>query len=137
MNDYPEIAKLRSFLDGRKVRFKKLKKDDPYFFPVQLKINQHQWKIYIDDEYEDFNSAKPLSCLYLILLALDTYEYAEDYLDWCNQYNLDAANMKWLDYFKELDKIYHEIEDVLGEIDPCISDYDYTLRTGVVDELLK
>lgn len=137
MITYPEIEKLKSYLEGREISFKKLETKDPYFFPIQFSINDKNWKIFIDDEHEDFDLNNPLACLYLTLLALDTYDYSDDYLNWCTQYNLNSSDLKWLDYFKSLDKTYNDIESIFGEINPCLSDYDYTLRTGVVDALLK
>ncbi len=137
MSTYPEIDQLQAYFNGRKISFRKLEEEKPYFFLIEFSIDKKSWKIYVDDEYHDFDLDKPLACLYLTLLALDTYDYSDDYLNWCNQYGLDSSDLKWLDYFKTLDSIYQEVKTTLGKIDPCISDFDYTLRTGVVDELVK
>jgi hypothetical protein len=136
MKVYPEIEKLKHFLSKGKFSFSKLPSEDPYFFPITFSIDQQSWRVFIDDEYSDYDEKNPLVCLYLVLLALDTYNYAEDYLNWCNGYGLDTSDLTWLDYFKTLEATYNTVEELLGEVDPCISDYDYTLRTGVVDVLL-
>lgn len=137
MKTYPEIEKLKSYLEGRKISFLRIDSEDPYFFPVLISINNQSWKIFIDDEYEHFNLDNSLICLYLILSALEEYEESSDYLQWCKFNNLNASDLNWLDYYKALETTYLEIESELGEIDACISDYDYTLRTGVTEELLK
>ncbi|MCB9195187.1 MAG: hypothetical protein H6598_03095 [Flavobacteriales bacterium] len=134
--NYPELLKLSDYFERRKIQFKIIDSTDLNFFPVRFTINDQSWEIFIDDEYRDFDLNKPLACLYLTLLALDIYNSSDDYLCWCSQYGLNASELKWLTYFQSLETTIVEIKNVLGEVDPCISDYDYTLRTGVVQELL-
>lgn len=136
MSAYPQIEKLKSFFNGRTISFEKLASKNNEFFLIRFSINKNYWDIYIDDECGDYNENNPLICLYLTLLALDTYKSTDDYLNWCHQYNIDSSELNWLDYFKELETTFHQIESELGVIDPCLSDYDYSLRTGVVDALL-
>lgn len=116
---------------GKKVSFKKLESDDKFFFPVIFTLNNQSWTIYVYDEYEDFDVNKPLISFYLVLVALDEYWVSEDYLEWCQGYGLDATESKWLEHFRDLASTYREIEGILGKVDQCISDYDYTLRTGL------
>lgn len=131
MSDYPEIEKLRNYLKEKKISFKRLESKDKFFFPVIFSINNQSWTIYLYDEYEDFDETKPLICFYLTLVALDEYWVSEDYLVWCNGYGLDPSETDYLEHFRDLASIYREIESILGKIDPCVSDYDYTLRTGL------
>lgn len=137
MKIYPEIEKLKAYLKRGKISFLRINSENPYFFPVLFSINDKSWQIFIDDEYKHFNPDNSLICLYLILSALEEYKESSDYLQWCKFNNLNASNLNWLDYYKDLETTYLEIESELGEIDACISDYDYTLRTGVTEELLK
>lgn len=137
MKIYLEIEKLKAYLKKGKISFLRINGEKPYFFPVLFSINDKSWQIFIDDEYEHFNPDNLLICLYLILSALEEYKESSDYLQWCKFNNLNASDLIWLDYYKSLKTIYLEIESELGEIDACISDYDYTLRTGVTEELLK
>ncbi|MFT5619153.1 MAG: hypothetical protein ACI85I_002395 [Arenicella sp.] len=37
-----------------------------------------------------------------------------------------------MEYYKELEIVYQEVESRIGKIDSYISAYDYSLRTGVV-----
>lgn len=118
-------------MKGRNISFKRLDSDDKFFFSVIFSINNKSWNIYVYDEYEDFDESKPLISFYLTLVALDEYWISEDYLEWCLGYGLDSKENKWLEHFRDLATIYREIEGILGKVDQCISNYDYTLRTGL------
>ncbi len=80
---------------------------------------------------------KPLVSFFLVLFSLEIYDDRLDYLDWSKQNLIDSSNVKWLDYYRSLDKTYAEIKSVLGEIDSCISSMDYQLRTGIIDTLIE
>ena len=137
MKKYPEIERLRNYFEKFKIEITKC--DNPIrdnFFLVNLVIDAKSWEIYIDDEYHDFSESSPLMCLFLIFTSLKIYIESDDYLNWANQNNLNASEMRWLNYYKSLETIYKDIEHKVGEIDPCISAFDYSLRTGVVDVLI-
>ncbi len=136
MKTYREIEKLKSVYQSHNIKIKKLKRANfEGFVLAEITIDNHSWKVYVDDEYGDCSKNKPLVAFYLILFSLDVYKDSLDYLDWCNQNQLNASEIKWLDYYKSLDKTYSEIESILGEIDPCIDSFDYQLRNGVIDAL--
>ena len=138
MEKYPEIKKLKKIYLRLNITIKQLmpiNKDG--FVSVEMSFGNKSWILYVDDEYKDFNVNKPLVSLFLVLLSLEMYDDSLDYLDWCKQNLLDATETIWLDYYKSLDETYAEIKNELGEIDSCISSFDYQLRTGVIDALFE
>lgn len=135
---YPEIEKLKEYLITFSMAFEKHdmpeNKEDAFW--VQFIINDQSWNIFISDEYQHFNKANPLICLFLVLSALEIYYESQDYLDWCKEEALNATNLNWLEYYKSLEKTYKEIKNVLGEINPHIPYFDYSLQTGLGKALL-
>ncbi len=105
------------------------------FVLAKIMIKNQSWKIYIDDEYGDCSKDKPLVVLYLMLFSLDVYRDSLDYLDWCNQNKINGSDLKWLTYYKSLEKTYFELKQILGDLDPCIDSFDYQIRNGVIDAL--
>ena len=138
VNEYPEIEQLKSYFWVRDITIRRLAKleDKEGMLPVELCVNKQCWLLYVDDEYADFDEVNPHLCLYLTLLSLEEYHDSTDFLAWCILFGLNSTDMEWLEYFKSLQHKYLEIELALGKIDSCISSYDYTLRTGVVDALI-
>lgn len=102
---------------------------------VDFVSKEKSWHLYIEDEYGDFNAEKQLMCIFLVLRALEDYQEANDFLDWCKQSGLNANNPQWLPYFKDLKTRYAEIKNTLGEIDSIILSLDYQLRSGAFYQL--
>lgn len=138
MKIYPEIEKLKSIYTAHNISIKRLlptNKDG--FVYAEMTIGTKSWKLYVDDEYEDCTKYNPIVALFLTLFSLEIYHDSVDYLDWCHQNLLDASDIKWLTYYKSLERTYEEIKNELGEIDSCISSLDYQLRTGIFDALFE
>ena len=138
MEKYPEIEKLKKIYLTHHITIKQLMPiNKAGFVFVEMAIRSRTWKLYVDDEYKDFNVNKPLVSLFLALFSLEVYRDSTDYLEWCRQNSLSASETKWLPYYKGLESTYSEIKNILGEIDSCISPLDYQLRTGVIDALIE
>lgn len=135
MTDYPEIAKLQRLFVKNNIAIHVLgKADKDYTFWVDLTVNNNTWKLCVDDEFGDLNDSKPIMGLFLILSTLLDYSDAEDYLDWCKVSNIES-NDKWLNYYRSLAQTTRELEQELGSIDPIITQYEYTMNTGVAEAL--
>ncbi|PHS60691.1 MAG: hypothetical protein COB12_12865 [Flavobacterium sp.] len=136
MKKYQEIEKLKSIYKKNSIQIKPLKRANfEGFVLAEITIEKQSWKIYIDDEYGDCSKDKPLVAFYLMLFSLDVYDDSLDYLDWCNQNKINASDLKWLTYYKSLEKTYSELKHILGDLDPCIDSFDYQIRNGVIDAL--
>lgn len=133
---YQEIENLKSDFNNHAIHisepFDYVRKD---LFYITLSIDNSSWKLLIDDEYGDFSQTNKLINWYLILAALESYRETEDILEWSIELCIEPNN--YLDYYKNLNNVYKEIEHLLGKIDAQISSYDYSLRTGVMKALLK
>lgn len=137
MEIYMEIELLKQYFRKNSILIKQGKGSglDGFLF-ASLTIDSKSWEVLIEDEYDDFNEANQLICLFLVLVSLEIYAESADYLFWCKENNIDSADLKWLEYYKSLEIVYQEVETKLGRVDSCISSYDYSLRTGVVKHLL-
>ncbi len=136
MKSYPEIEALRNYFNQFNIEIIELDefiRRDFYF--VNLSIDGQSWKILVDDEYQDF-SRNILFALFLVFNSLEAYRESDDFMTWSKQNSLDPSNMNYLDYYRTLDSIYMEIQKKIGKIDPCISPFDYNLRTGVIQALM-
>lgn len=131
---YKEVAKLKTQFETHQISISKgfdpIRKD---LFFTTLSIGTRSWDILIDDEFEDFSKHNFVFDWFLILYALETYDECEDILEWSNFHGLDTDSQ--IDYYKSLATTYREIEAIIGPIDPLITSFDYTLRTGVVRAL--
>ena len=132
--EYLEIEKLKTQFNNYKIKisqgFNHIREDLYY---VTLKIGSKSWDILIDDEYGDFGKHNPVFDWFLVLASLDDYDDCEDILEWSNYYGLESTQL--LDYYRSLGTVYREIEAAIGPIDPMISLFNYSLRTGVVKAL--
>lgn len=137
-SQYPEIDSLTHYFRTHSIEIRRLGDFRHHdLIHVMFSVDGSSWNLYVDDEYKDFSEKRPLVCLYLVLFSLEMYLESKDFLDWCNQWYLDAKSPTWLEYYRDLGTMTREIEQKLGTIDSHISSYDYQLRTGVVNALLE
>lgn len=136
--NYPEINRLKLLQEEYALRVSAIDAptvDQP--FRVELRLKGQSWLLYIEDEYGDFSISNQLACLFLVLRSLEDYEEAEDYINWCVEYDLDASDNRWLDYFLGLEWLHREIKEAIGKIEPGISSWDYQLRSGAFQALMQ
>ncbi len=133
--EYPEVNQLIKLQKDYNLSVESLSTEITDFQQVRFYIGKQSWDVYIDNEYHDFNTDKPLVCIYLVLSALEDYSDADDFLQWCRHLGLNASDQKWLDYFRQLARSYNEIEKILGKIDSFINPLDYQLRSGAFSVL--
>lgn len=135
---YPELTRLQSLQKEHSLSVSAL--DTPSVerpFQVELRLKGQSWQLFIEDEYGDFSTSNQLACLYLVLRSLEDYEEAEDYINWCGQYGLNASDNSWLDYFLGLEWLLREIKETIGKIEPCISSWDYQMRSGAYSAMMQ
>lgn len=89
----------------------------------------------VDDEYKDFELNKPAMNLCLVLRELEAYQEEEDILKWCNLKGLTPGTVGVLSYYKGLATIHKVVNEILGTIDPQISDFDFGLNAGAAQAL--
>ena len=136
MKNSPEIDKLIAIYQSHNITFKNIKSlNVTGFIHIKMTINSKSWDLYVDDEYGDSRFEKPLVALYLVLFSLEIYFDSYDFLDWSRQNQINPSQTEWLTYYKTLGKTYTEIKEILGEVDSCISSFDYQMRNDVIDEL--
>jgi hypothetical protein len=104
---------------------------------LELSIGKNKFSLFIDDEYEDLAINNPILTFCLLLRELEDYDYALDYLEWCKHHDFDVSNSQVREYYLSLGSIYRDIENILGEINSQVSDYDFELNAGAAQFLRK
>ncbi len=130
---HPEIQKLKELYQKHKIgisvsdkEFMGGKKDFP---AVLFSLNDKTFPLFVDDEFEDFKLNNPLLNLCLVLRELEYYKDTYDYLLWCKELSQDASDIVVLNYYRSLASIYREVENILGEINCPITDYEFEFNT--------
>jgi len=139
MSQYPEIQALENILEQHQFGVEQIE-THPNFTAtehkwLQVQLNQYKFVLLIDDEYKDFLLQNKVMSLCLVLRELETYEEADDILQWCNFKGLEVSNTEVLSYYKGLSNIYSTVEISLGAVDSQISDFDFGLNAGAAQEL--
>ena len=139
MKHYPEIQTLQTFIKENQVSVSVLtsKPLEGRLIPVELKINRLTLKIYIDDEFKDLKLNNPLLNVILAFRELSFIDDSQDFLQWIAWCNEDASNPVLLDYYKTTCSKLHLVKDYFNDddIDYFISDLDFQLNSGCVQEL--
>ena len=139
MKHYPEIQILKEFIKENQVSVSVLasKSSESRLIPVELKINRLTLKIYIDDEFKDLKLNNSLLNVILALRELSFLDDSQDFLQWIAWCNEDASNPFLLDYYKTICSKLHLVKDFFNddEIDYFVSDLDFQLNSGCVQEL--
>ena len=139
MSQYSDIEALENILNQHTITIG-FAEEHPNFLAtenhwIDFHLDGQSFLLLVDDEYKDFaHQYAPLN-LCLVLRELETYEEADDILQWCNFKGLDVANSEVLEYYKGLSQLYLRIEKLLGTIDSHISDFDFSLNAGEAQEL--
>ena len=102
---------------------------------MKFEIDRQSFEFYVDDEYKDFDIDNPVLHLCLVLRELEGYELADDYLIWCKERFIDPADSQALVNYRNLGRIYSEVEKIIGTIDSHISDLDFELNAGAAQSL--
>ena len=139
MTDYPEIQALKAILKKHTFSIEFL--EDDFLFCalshrwVRVQLQKRSFILMVDDEFNDFRLNKPAMNLYLILRELEDYQEEEDILKWCVLKGLQPSDRGVLDYYKGLSAIYTNVKNILGDMDPQISSFDFQLNAGATQVL--
>jgi len=139
IDEYPNIKALNDLFIKHKVS---VKVSDKFFmagrkdFPlVVLAIGKQSFKLFVEDDYEDFKYNYPILNFCIVLRELEDFKFSNDYLLWCVECHLNASDLKIKNYYKDLDRIYNKIKAVLGKIKSFIPDRDFEFEMGEVKAL--
>jgi hypothetical protein len=132
---HSEVLLLRRFAEQYTCEVKRTSAIKDNLIGVQFRFTDHIWIVFVEDEYNDWQDNNHLMCLFLVMRALEDYKEENDFLKWCNLYGLNASDIEWLSYYKSLDAIIKELEQVSGPVNSFISSLDYQLRSGAFHEL--
>ncbi|MBO6515350.1 MAG: hypothetical protein JJ975_02265 [Bacteroidia bacterium] len=136
---YAEIDQLQKIWDLHNVSLTPVLTDfltDNIYFPlVKCTINNEPFNIYVDNEYDDLQLRSNLLSFCMVLRSLENYALSADYLQWCNEHALVVNNHKNRDYYMSLGGVYRRVQESIGTIDSCISDFDFELNAGAAQYL--
>ncbi|MDT7831066.1 hypothetical protein RQM59_01675 [Flavobacteriaceae bacterium S356] len=141
MSKYREIEALNEIYVKHKVEIRfsttDFLVDSKEYRAVTFKLGGKTFNFYVEDELDDLRYNYPLLNLCLVLRELEGYAYAQDYLVWCQERYLDPKNENILANYRNLATIYREVEEIMGNIDSQISDWDFEMGSGASWELRK
>lgn len=136
---YPEIQALHKIHQEYDIEISVSSNDflaaKQYYPAVVLTVQNQSFRLFVEDEYKDFQKASPLLSLCLVLRELEIYHDSDSYLDWCKECMLEPSNVQVKAYYTSLEAIYKDVRLILGKIDSQISDYDFGLNAGAAQKL--
>ena len=137
--EYPEIAALEELIRKFSIRLKRLDKpglrEGVESLAISFSIRERSFELFIEDEYKDWQEKNQALCLCLALRELEEYEEEADYFSWCNARGYPGNIERIRQYHMDLRRIYREVEEVLGEIDAQVSNWDFEMNAGAAQEL--
>lgn len=141
MSEYPEIDALNNMYVKHKVEIRFSTTDflveSKEYRAVTFKLGGKVFNFYVEDELDDIKYNYPLLNLCLVLRELEGYAYAEDYLIWCQERYLDPKNEAVLANYRNLATVYRDVEEIMGEINSQVSDWDFEMGSGASWKLRK
>lgn len=133
-----QIQQLQSIIQKHKITFEYLEEDylDPseYYKAVLFLIGDKVYKIYVDHEYRDLDLKIQELSLFLVLRELELASECEDFEIWVAE-QMIQLNDRTINYYYDLKAYTTEIEGILGSIDPIISQMEFELNSGAIQEL--
>ncbi len=134
----PEIKKLQTLIQDHKISFDYLDADyldlKEYYKAVLFEIGGRVYKIYVDHEYKDIDRKIPELSLFLVLRELELVAETDTFEIWAAEQMIEL-NDQIRNYYLDLKSISKEIEKQLGSLDPILSQMEYELNAGSVQEL--
>lgn len=141
MVSYSEITALKKFISDHNVRIQfhdgsSILQD---LIPLSVRIADHKFIVYVQDEYEDLKAKKLTINTVLVLRELELIEDSTDYLNWCQLQDINATTEALRSYYQDITKNIHRLYDCFDDnkITSFISDLDYQLSAGAMQWLLK
>lgn len=136
---YEEIQALNSFIRSYDVRFNR-SDGNPAPFNLtygSLIISERQFRVFIEDEYEDLLLPDPRIPVVLALREFELIEESTDYLNWCRMLAVAASSEVLRNYYQET---VRELPELMlyfdsGELTSFISDLDFQLNAGAMQWL--
>lgn len=133
---YEVIVQLTSMLKKHQLSLKLLSYVRKDLLWVALKSPNIYLEILVYDEYHDFNENNQELALFFVLSAMEDYEETDDYLEWLKDHFLNNEAEAYLEYYRNLDGIYHSILKLLGTVDSGIPALEVQLRSGAYAALI-
>ena len=112
---------------------------DASLHPITLLVNKRTYHLHITDEYDDLRRGNPLLNFVLVFMEWSYLEDAKDFESWCKSHQLRTKNPELESYFNTISSQLVSICALFPHrrIDYFISDIDYQLSAGAVQELRK
>ena len=105
--------------------------------PIVLSVNNKEYIIHVNDEYQDFEIKNDLLNFILVFMELAVIDESIDFIDWCKTYGLPPENYKLLSYYKNICTQIVKIRVLFknNKIDYFVSDLDFQLNSGIIQFL--
>ena len=135
---YPVVENLVNAVKKYNIRFsvepesKTLSKI--FYRRITMICSGQNFNLAVNDEFEDAERGNLVVLLHLVLQECEMYEEAKDYLVWCRDAGLDAADITARSIYFELRETVPQIRELLGDL-KAVSGYDIEFNTAVAQAL--
>lgn len=141
MDEHKEIKELKNLIEQFRISVEitdnKYLANDYDYIQLEIILQDKQFNLFVQDEYEDLKEENQPLCLCLVLLELEEYMEEDEYSAWCNARKLPAGNVEVRDYYIDLRTTYSAIEQIIGVIESPVSPSDFKQNTEIVKALRK
>lgn len=136
---FEEISKLAEFTRINKIKVTLSELQSPHSSGTWIGVD---WKsdaftLWVHDEYQDLQRSQPLLSVLLVLREFELLDDATDYLHWLQLQGCNDAELRLLDYYKNIVDTHQYLLDRLEieEFDSFVSDLDFQLNAGAAHYL--
>lgn len=84
----------------------------------------------VDDEYDDATEGNQALLLHLVLATCECFEEADDFVEWAEEAEMDAAKSWTRQLYQELAGVVPRIREAVGPEAKAISSWDFNLNAG-------
>ncbi len=137
MSDYPEVDKIVNCIKKLNLRFEidhKFQGEESWHHRLFLIHQKQKYPFIIDDEFDDIKQFKSPVLMQLILMEIEDYEDAEDYLVWCKDKGLKVNSIINSNWYFELRENVPLVKAFIGDLEP-IMQFDFHINMGASQAL--
>ena len=136
---YPEVECLAQAVRQHDLQFSVAAPEKAFasidYRHVVMRSGHLSWRVPVEDEDGDVESANPVWLLDRVLRECHWFETSEDYLAWAKDLGLKAENVAVRDVYFQLREISPQISTLLGASVRCLPDFDAQGNTALMQAL--
>lgn len=104
---------------------KLLHKEFGDFKQIDFTVEDTTWQIFISDEYGECREGRPLLSIYMVLNALQEYEDSQDFLSWCQLFEVSPTDSVIRNYYIDLELVNKAVRSLLGDFEVILKEIHF------------